>query len=438
MKPNIVFFFTDQQRWDTIGVYGQPLEVTPNIDKMAGEGTLFEYGFTCQPVCGPARACLQTGLYASQTGNYRNSISLPTDRKLLAHYMKEAGYETGYIGKWHLASDRKTGTDYKETAVPPQLRGGYDDYWLAADALEHTSHGYNGYLFDAAMNRVDFKGYRADCITDFAINYINSRELNKPFYLMLSFLEPHHQNDHNQYEGPDGSKEKFKDFTVPGDLNGTAGDWKENYPDYLGCCASLDQNLGRLFRALDDKGILDNTIIIYSSDHGSHFRTRNKEYKRSGHENSIRVPFILWGKEFNSGRKINEMVSLIDIPPTILKAAGAGIPKDWQGRPVQDLLSGCNDWREEIFVQTTEAGITRVIRTKKWKYSICAVMDRETGLAAGNIFNEEFLFDLENDPFEKTNLIADRSFITVKNNLRDRLINKMVSIGEYRPQITIV
>ena len=116
-QNNVVVFFTDQQRWDTSGLHGNPLELMPNFDRMAQGGTHVANSFTCQPVCGPSRACLQTGLYATATGCYRNGISLPSDAKTLAHHFRAAGYHTGYIGKWHLADGIKP--------VPESKRGGY-------------------------------------------------------------------------------------------------------------------------------------------------------------------------------------------------------------------------------------------------------------------------------------------------------------------------
>jgi len=133
MKKNMVFYFSDQQHWDTVGAYGQKLDVTPNLDALAKTGTVFANAFTCQPVCGPARACLQSGKYATETGCYRNDIALPTDIKPLAGYFSENGYETAYIGKWHLTSDAGKGFDHRITAVPEELRGGYRDYWMAAE-----------------------------------------------------------------------------------------------------------------------------------------------------------------------------------------------------------------------------------------------------------------------------------------------------------------
>ena len=151
--PNyIIFYFTDQQRWDTCGCFGQPLDITPNLDKLAQEGVKFDNAFSPQPVCGPCRALFQTGKYPTETGCFRNNIMLPAGVKTLANYIEEAGYETAYIGKWHLASDgeleKPPTIDHTITAIPKELRGGYTGYWRAADVLEFTSHGYDGYVFD--------------------------------------------------------------------------------------------------------------------------------------------------------------------------------------------------------------------------------------------------------------------------------------------------
>ena len=153
MAYNIIFYFSDQQRWDTCGCFGQPLNVTPNLDKLAEEGVKFDNAFSPQPVCGPCRALFQTGKYPTETGCFRNNLMLPSNIKTLGEYMeKDAGYETAYVGKWHLASDgeleKKPTIDHTITAVPLELRGGYTGYWRAADVLEFTSHGYDGYVFD--------------------------------------------------------------------------------------------------------------------------------------------------------------------------------------------------------------------------------------------------------------------------------------------------
>ena len=141
-KKNIIFYFADQQRWDTITP-----EITPSLTALAKEGAQFDNCFTCQPVCGPARACLQSGTYATENGSYWNGIALRSDIKPLAEYFNEAGYDTAYIGKWHLASDRYPGIGiHCESSSIPKDRQGKYSYVRAADVLEFTSHGYDGYV----------------------------------------------------------------------------------------------------------------------------------------------------------------------------------------------------------------------------------------------------------------------------------------------------
>lgn len=433
-RNNIIVFFSDQQRWDTVGAYGQPLDVTPNLDKMAANGVKFEHAFTCQPVCGPARACLQTGKYATETGCYRNGIKLQTDEITIAKILNDSGYQTGYIGKWHLASNQGE-SDQVTKGVSKENRGGYQ-FWHASDVLEFTSHGYGGYMFDGDRNRIDFDGYRVDSQTDVVIDYLDNVSKESPFFLFVSYLEPHHQNDHNRFEGPDGSKEKFANYVTPPDLEGTDGDWRENYPDYLGACNSLDANLGRVRQKLDNLGISDNTMIIYTSDHGCHFKTRNSEYKRSCHDSSIRIPMIAYGAGFEGGLTTDHMVSLIDIPPTILRAANVDIPEHMQGRPLQDLLnSDIDDWQDEVFLQISESQVGRCIRTPRYKYSVRADELKGWDYADSDVYTEDFLYDLENDPHEKNNLVSSPEYENVRIYLRERLKERMKQANEKVPQI---
>ena len=435
-KPcNIVFYFADQQRWDTLGCYGQTLPVTPNLDMLAREGSRFENAFTCQPVCGPARACLQSGMYATQTGCYRNDIELPLNIKPLASFFTDAGYETAYVGKWHLASNVQNGLDYTISPVPVERRGGYLDYWMASDVLEFTSHGYNGYVYDIHGKKHEFIGYRADCINNYAIDYLHQRKKERPFFLFVSQIEPHHQNDRNRYEGPDGSKRRFANYEVPGDLQGLQGDWKDNYPDYLGQCACLDENVGRLVDTLKDLDEWENTVFIYTSDHGSHFRTRNKEYKRSCHDSCTHIPLIICGPGFRGGKVRDEMVSLIDLPATLLDCAGIAKPDYFAGHSLRQLVCGeISSWPESVFMQISESQVGRAVRTKSWKYSVRADADGWTESCA-KIYYEDFLYDLEADPFERNNIVADPFYADIRKNLAGLLMSHMELAGECKPVI---
>ena len=447
-RPNVLFLFSDQQRWDTLGCYGQRLPVTPHLDRLASEGVIFQNAFTCQPVCGPARACLQTGLYASKIGVNTNDIALPLNADTIAKRFSAAGYETGYVGKWHLASnytaewwrvpEGTVRTNFRFTPIPPEYRGGYKDYWVASDALEMSSHGYGGFMFDGQGHRIEWgeDRYRVDVCTDYVLDFLRTRSGEHPWFLFASYLEPHHQNDRKRYEGPHGSKERFKDYDVPGDLVNAKGDWQENYPDYLGCCHSIDNNFARIRAELERRGEWENTVIIYTSDHGSHFRTRNREYKRSCHEASIHIPMLIRGPGFEKGRTVTELVSLVDLPPTLLTAAGIHPPDSMQGNALQPLVHGTAPvWPKEIFVQISEDQLGRAIRTSRWKYSVIAPGKNGCDPTWSDTYEEECLYDLERDPFEQTNLVTDPDLGRIREDLSKRLKQRMVEAGESEPVI---
>jgi arylsulfatase A-like enzyme len=444
-RPNVLFLFSDQQRWDTLGCYGElgwSLDLTPNLDRLAAEGVRFEYAFTPQPVCGPTRAVLQTGQYATQVGVPTNHC-VPTPGSMqLAPAMKAAGYQTAYIGKWHLASCGRGGdeNDFVATPVPPERRGGYEDYWLASDVLEFTSHGHDGHMWDGAGNRREFPEgqFRAAVQADWTCEYLREhRDPDKPFFLMVSWIEPHHQNDHECFEGPHGSKERFAEYPVPGDLEGLEGDWQKEMPDYLGCCGALDDAVGKIRATLDELGIADDTIIIYTSDHGCHFCTRNSEYKRACEDSCLRVPMVIAGPGVPAGTVVEDLVSLIDIPPTILHAGGATIPDAFQGNPMQCLWDGsdASDWQDDIYAQISESHCGRTVRTKRWKYAVAAENAHALDLY-DTVYRESFLYDLDADPWERDNLVSDPSLADVRSELRGRLLARMKQAGE--PDATIL
>ena len=449
MPNNIIFYFTDQQRWDTCGCYGQPLNITPNLDRLAQEGVKFDNAFTPQPVCGPCRALFQTGRYPTETGCFRNNVMLPAGVKTLGSYIEEAGYETAYIGKWHLASDgeleKPPTIDHTVTAIPRELRGGYTGFWRAADVLEFTSHGYDGFVFDENDQRVDFKGYRADCINDMALEFFDRYDGQKPFFMTISQIEPHHQNDRRHYEGPEGSKEKFKNFILPEDLKALGGNAAEEYPDYLGQCASLDENLGRLMDKLKEKGLYDNTVILFASDHGSHFLTRNRDehlngyddYKRSCHDACLHVPLVIAGGPFRGGRVVEELVSTASLPKTILALAGVDVGDAMIGENLLDVVEKKDHNRpNEIFAQISESRVGRCIRSARYTYSVYAPGVNGGEAAAADLYADDFLYDMEKDPHQLNNVAADPAYAGVKAELRDRLLYWIEQAEGTRPVIT--
>ena len=425
-KPNVVVFFTDQQRWDSAGVHGNPLDLTPNFDRVAAGGTHLYNTFTPQPVCGPARSCMQTGLYATTTGNFKNGVPLDPGLRTLAHHFNDAGYATGYIGKWHLAS---------RDPVPADERGGYRD-WLAANLLEFSSDAYRTTLFDNDEQPVDLPGYRVDALTDAAVRFVNEKK-REPFFLFLSFLEPHHQNHRDDYPAPDGYEARYTGRWTPPDLRALGGSSPQHLGGYWGMVKRLDEAFGRLLDALKSLALLDDTVILFTSDHGCHFKTRNDEYKRSCHESSVRVPALLSGPGFHGGGRIDALVSLVDLPPTLLDAAGIPVPPEMQGRSVLPLVNGnAQDWPEEVFVQISESQVGRAVRSSRWKYSVTAPGKHGGKDAGSETYTEAFLYDLQADPYELTNLVGLESHQKVAEVMRGRLLRRMVAAGEPKPDIT--
>ncbi|MDR6553897.1 sulfatase-like hydrolase/transferase [Paenibacillus qinlingensis] len=424
-QPNVIVFFTDQQRWDTTGIHGNPLGLTPNLDRFAQSGTHLENAFTCQPLCGPARSALQTGLYPTETGCYRNKNPLPPDVRTMAHYFNDAGYKTGYIGKWHLAD---------ENPVPASKRGGYQ-YWLGANALELSSEPYNAILWDNENQRVKLPGYRVDALTDAAVRFVNEHQ-DDPFFLFLSFLEPHHQNRVDDYVAPDGYRERFQSRYVPPDLAALGGTAHQHLGGYYGMVKRLDENFGRLLDVLKSLNIHKNTIVLFTSDHACHFKTRNALYKQSGHESSIRVPMALGGPGFERGGRLPELISLIDLPPTLLDAAGIQVPEHMQGRSLMPLLRREQiKWPDDLYVQISGVQLGRAIRTQRWKYAVSAPGQDGTEVPGSDRYIEEFLYDLESDPYELTNLIEFESHRAVAERMRKRLLTRMVEAGEDEAEI---
>lgn len=413
-RKNVIVYFTDQQRWDTFNE-----EIMPNLSKLSSDGVVFDNCYTCQPVCGPARACLQSGVYATETGCYRNNISLPRNIKPLAEYFNDEGYDTAYIGKWHLASDFNFNCE--KEAIPKARRGGYR-YFRGADVLEFTSHGYGGYVFDENENRIDFEGYRADAINNFALQYLDSVDKKQPFFMFISQLEPHHQNDRKCFEGFRETVGNYQSYPVPEDLKAFKGDYYKEYPDYLSAINRLDYNLGLLIEKLKKKGIFEDTVIIYTSDHGCHFKTRNAEYKRSCHDSSIHIPLVIRGGDFKGGYIDNRMVSLIDLPATILAAADIDIPDHFKG---YDLAED-DEERVCVFVQISESQCGRAIRTKEYKYSVAApTYAAGMTMSSSPVYMEEYLYDLKNDPNELRNLIKDPQYKLVRKKMRELLVHEI-------------
>ncbi len=429
-RPNVIVFFTDQQRWDTSGLHGNPEGLMPNFDSMATRGTHIVNAVTCQPVCAPARSVLQTGLYPTTNGVFMNTVILDTKFKRLGSYFQDDGYKTGYIGKWHLSEHNIDDPG----PVPIEQKEGYE-YWLGSNTLEFTSEAYNTTLYDRENNTVNLPGYRVDVLTDAAIRFIDERK-EDPFFLFVSYIEPHHQNQVDDYVAPDGYREEYTGKWMPPDLQTLKGTAPQHLGGYYGMVKRLDESLGRLQDALKSLNLTEDTIILYTSDHGCHFKTRNSEYKRSPHESSIRIPTAFTGPGFFGGHRIEEPVTTIDMVPTLLDAANIKIPSELEGHSVLPLLKGeKSNWPKEAFIQISESQVGRAIRTNKWKYGVVAPGINGASNPAADMYEETYLYDLESDPYELANLVGFESHRGVADKLKARLLNRIKEVEHSVPEI---
>ncbi|MGI8687473.1 MAG: sulfatase/phosphatase domain-containing protein, partial [Thermomicrobiales bacterium] len=208
-------------------------------------------------------------------------------------------------------------------------------------------------------------------------------------------------------------------------------------PGYCGMVKRLDEALGRMLDALESLGLDDRTVVLFTSDHGCHFKTRNAEYKRSCHDSSIRIPAAACGPGFDGGGRVDALVSLLDFPPTLLDAAGIAVPPAMQGHSALPLLHGERaGWPEDVFVQISESQVGRCVRTRRWKYSVTAPDRSGSEYPDAETYDEEFLYDLLADPWELTNLIGFESHREVAGVMRERLVRRMMAAGERDPAVT--
>jgi arylsulfatase A-like enzyme len=438
-KPNIVLIISDQFRADNLGVLGgNPMNLTPNLDRMAAGGVLFRSAISNQPVCAPARGSIFTGQYPSRHGVWRNGFGLQTNAATLATALTGAGYSANYIGKWHLAGRDGVPANLPHGPVFPEHRGGFRDLWEASNELELTSHAYEGDMYDGQGKPLHFDGrYRADFLTDRALRFLQSPATRSPFLLTVSYLETHHQNDRDTFDPPKEFAGRYRNPWIPPDLRALPGTWPSQLPDYYACVAKIDECVGTIRKTLAAAGLDRNTIVVFTSDHGCHFRTRNTEYKRSPHESSIRVPLIVEGPGFNRGVTIDELVSHVDYAPSLIAAAGVAVPSSMQGHNFLPLLDRKTEgWRSEVYFELSEYVTGRGLRTPQYTYAVIA--PKQPGRRDGNTaekYVEYVLYDNYADPAQQVNLAGRAPYQQVSRELRQRMLARMAEAGEAAPAI---
>lgn len=440
-KRNIVFILTDDHRYDAMGFVGHPFMKTPHLDSIAHEGVHLKNAFVTTSLCSPSRASILTGLYTHKHRVIDNHRLEQEGTVYFSQYLKEQGYDTAYFGKWHMGSK----SDHQ--------RQGFD-HWISFAGQGHYLPPEWDFTLNVNGKRVKQKGYITDELTDYALDWMNDpARKEKPFMMYLSHKAVHanftpaerHKGMYNgQVELPSNhSKDDYTDNT-PRWLRDQRNSWhgvdfpyhsevdiKKYYQNYTEAFSAVDDSIGRVKAQLEKMGILDETLIIYMGDNGFMFGEHGLIDKRVAYETSIRVPMVMQCPElFEGGQVVEQVVANIDIGPTILDAAGLNTPEHMDGqsfltlakqrKPQQQTIK----WRDYfLYVYYWEKNFPQsptvfALRGDKYKF-----------ITYYGLWDTDELYDLENDPEEKYNLIADPQYKETITKMQDRLYEMLSDRG---------
>jgi arylsulfatase A-like enzyme len=416
-RPNFVFIYSDDQRWDALSVVQReqgerarfPWLKTPNLDRLAAQGVRFRNAFVVNSLCAPSRASFLTGLYGHKNGVVNNHTPFPVANATWATLLRGAGYTTGYIGKWHMDQQRgqRPGFDFSASFVG---QGKYFDCPIEVNGKTTETNGW-----------VD------DVSADFAVRFLRENK-DRPFALAVGLKSAHgpftppprHQET---YAGESlrpvpnlNSPAIYRDgIATPKKMKKTAAKKKDIYLGYFRCVAAIDDNVGKILKALDDLGLTDDTIVIFASDNGYYLGEHRLGDKRSAYEESLRIPLLVrYPRLKNAGKVEDAMVLNIDLAPTLLDFAGLAVPKEMHGRSWRPLLEGQKtDWRRAFFYcyfyeRNFAVPTVTAVRTES------AALIKYPGHD-----NWTELFDLVRDPYELKNLIADPAHAGLRRQLED-------------------
>lgn len=427
--PNLVFLFADQLRYQACGYSGETRARTPNIDRLASEGMNFEDTVSVYPLCGPMRASLFTGKYPTSTGFFRNDLRCMPDPDAIGHVLTQAGYQIAYIGKWHLY-----GREENEQFIPSgPYRLGFDDYWASyAWNIDY----WNGRYYHNTPEKQVMTGFQADYLTTLGIERLDQRDPNRPIALFVSYEVPHppltRDNVPPEYyalfENVDFSDllyatdEPFELFTPAYDRQ-----WQqENIIDrhqercraYYAMIACLDHNVGRVLAYLDDHNLADNTVFVFTSDHGEMLGAHGRGNKRIFYEESIRVPFLIrWPGQIPAGETSGAHLNTPDIAPSLLDLLGLSVPASMEGFSYAPTMRGIPqpDRPDFAFMQALHGSTLN--HHEEWR----GVRSDEFLYARMLRNGAEFLFNHQDDPRELNNLAHDTKYQRELEHFRELL-----------------
>ena len=419
-KPNILFVLSDQWRAQTLTTAGDPDIHAPNLKRLAEEGVQFDRNYVSYPLCCPSRASIVTGRFPQACGMADNRPIMPLGERTMAQELKKIGYATGYIGKWHL--DGNPGPNF----VPPGERRRGFDYWAA---YSRGHRYYNSVYYRDTDEPIQMGGYEPDYQTDLAIEFIK-RNKDNPFYLYVSWGPPHEMPGriNGRYAFDRTPPAKYANFYKPGqfhlrpnvpkDYEATA---RKGLAGYYGLCSALDDNIGRLLNALNETALADDTIVVFSSDHGDMVGSHGLEAKGVPYEESARAPLLIrYPRRIKAGRKDNLMISNVDYMPTLLTLCGAPVQKQVQGRDLSQQVLGGQGERPDSILSVCDLGSPR-----EWRM----VVRGQDKLVVDVLRRPTRLYNLSEDPFEMRNLVNDPAHAKKKAELHELLNNWILRVG---------
>ena len=459
-RPNIVFIMSDDHASHAMSCYQSAINKTPQIDRIAEQGMRFDNCFCTNSICTPSRAVILTGTYNHI--NQVTTLSTHMDNNLLTFpkLLQQTGYQTAMIGKWHLGQG------------PAHEPKGFD-FWrvLPGQGLYH-----NPEMIDKEGRKV-WEGYVTDLITDMSIDWLKNLDKDKPFCLLC-----HHKAPHRSWETDDKHALMYEEVDIPvpvtfdddysnrasaaeaatmriaRDLN--ANDLKQSVPDglspaeekhwkyqryikdYLRVVASIDDNVGRLLDTLDEEGLTENTLVIYTSDQGFFLGDHGWYDKRFMYEQSLRMPFIVrFPREIKAGTVNKDIVLNVDFPATFLELAGVEIPGSFQGKSIRPLFQGDapEDWQTSLYyrywMHKAHHNVYAHYGVRTLRYKLIYYYSDALGQAGAidETYEPEWeLFDLETDPYEMHNVVDDPAYAEIVKELKDEMHKLQEQVGDER------
>ncbi len=436
-RRNIVFILTDDHRYDAFSfMETQPFLETPNMDRLAAEGANCANTFVTTSLCSPSRASILTGKYAFQHRIVDNNTPIPEGTVFFPQFLQKAGYQTAFIGKWHMG------------AVGDSPQPGFDR-WVSFKGQGSYLPDKNGLNVDG--KKVPQKGYITDELTDYAVDWINQQPADRPYFLYLS-----HKAVHSHFVPAERHKGRFANgkFHMPesaakeGDLVKHRPMWTKNqrnswhgiefpyhdshlsigdyYKRYAETLLAVDESLGRIMDLLKKRGELDSTMIVYAGDNGFCFGEHGLIDKRQAYEASMRIPLLIRCPELiPKGTTVSETVANIDFMPMFLEAAGAPIPKGLEGQSFLPLLQRKPlSWRKDLLYtyywerNYPQTPTIHAIRTDRYKY-----------IHYYGHWDIDELYDFQTDPHELNNLIYSSQHQEIIDDLKDRMFTQLEQKG---------